>query len=67
MNVSRVIARVGGFVEVKTRRAGELMRNDAETGRLQAPEVLFAVARMRIETFILALEVASGILIKFSE
>lgn len=64
MNVPRIVARVGGLVEVEPRRTGELVSDDAKTGSLQAPEVFLAVAWMRIKAFVFALEVASGILIQ---
>lgn len=64
MNIPRIVARVGGLVEVEPRWTGELVSDDAKTGSLQAPEVFLAVAWMRIEAFVFALEVASGILIQ---
>lgn len=60
-HVSRVITRVGLLVEHETRRTGERMRHDAQIGwtAVQAPEILFAIARMRIEAFVLALEICA--------
>jgi hypothetical protein len=62
VNVSSVIARIGGFVEVETGRTSELMGDNAETGGFETPEIFLAVTWMSVETFFLALEVTSGVL-----